>query len=330
MGGLPVHEPIHRTPAVSKEHVCINRWCAWGVVIVCLVGAVVAPGPDRYQRSAISFHDFLHVPGFAIVTSALYFALPPTPGLSRNRQRLMTALLAVALGALVELVQMISGGSAELGDVVRDAGGVAIATVLVYALDHGRRRRVRWSAAIVALGIAAAFLSPTIADLIDEAVAWRQFPVLADFHRPSELSRFHFSREARPSLVTIRSSEGSARALRLALAPGTYPGLSFQFFPRDWRSWREFILVCTNQGAAPLRLTLRIDDMGHNENYADRYNRSFDMDPGRNVIRVPLREVEVAPAGRLFDLGHVRSVVLFAYRLEEERELLIHSVRLAR
>jgi hypothetical protein len=299
-------------------------------VIVCLVGAVVAPGPDRYQRSAISFHDFLHVPGFAIVTSALYFALPPTPGLSRNGQRLMTALLAVTLGALVELVQMISGGSAELGDVVRDAGGVAIATVLVYALDHGRRRRVRWSAAVVALGIAAAFLSPTIADLIDEAVAWRQFPVLADFRWSSELNRFRFAREARASLVTIQSSAGSARALRLELAPGTYPGFSFQFFPRDWRSWREFILVCTNQGAAPLRLTLRIDDMGHNENYADRYNRSFDMDPGRNVIRVPLREVEVAPAGRLFDLGHVRSVVFFAYRLEEERELLIHSVRLTR
>jgi hypothetical protein len=308
----------------------MRKWHAWGVVAACMAAAIFAPGPDRFQRSAISFHDFLHVPGFAIVTSALYFALPPMPGVSRNGQRLMTALLAVALGALVELVQMIGGGSAELGDVVRDAGGAAIATLLTYAVDHGRRRRVRWSAGIVALGMAAAFLSPTIADLIDEAEARRQFPVLADFRRSSELNRFRFSREARASLVTVESPERSARALRLALAPGVYPGLSFQFFPRDWRGWREFILVCTHQGTAPLRLTLRIDDMGHNENYADRYNRSFDMYPGHNVIRVPLREVEVAPAGRMFDLGHVRSVVLFAYRLQEERELLIHSVRLAR
>ena len=316
---------------MSKEHVCINRWCAWGVVIVCMVGAVVAPGPDRYQRSAISFHDFLHVPAFVIVTFALYFGLPATLGLSRNGQRLMTALLAVALGALVELVQMISGGSAELGDVARDAGGTAIAMLLFPALDKGRRVRVRRSLGGAALFLVAAFLAPTIADLVDEARADRQFPVLAEFASPSELSRFQWPPTAHASIASIWDpEEGRMRALRLELKPDPYPGLSFKFFPRDWRGWGALLLVCTNPVASPLRLTVRVDDMEHNEDYDDRYNRSFELDPGRREIRIPLREIETAPVGRALDLGRVRSVVIFSYRLQEERELLVNSLRLVR
>ena len=119
-------------------------------------------------------------------------------------------------------------------------------------------------------------------------------------------------------------------ALRLELKPGPYPGLSFKFFPRDWRGWGALILVCTNPEASPLRLTVRVDDMEHNEDYGDRYNRSFDLAPGPGEIRIPLREIETAPAGRALDLGRVRSVVLFAYRLQEERELLVDSLRLVR
>jgi hypothetical protein len=308
----------------------MSRWCAWGVVAACVVIAIIAPGPDRYQRSAISFHDFLHVPGFAIVASALYFAIPAQQGLRRKGRMITIGALAVAIGALVELAQMASGGSAEFGDIVGDAGGAALAALMASSLDKAHRLWVRRSAGIAALGVAAVFLSPTLADLIDEALARRQFPILAEFAMSSELNRFRFSREARASLVTMPSSAGPARALRLELEPGLYPGLSFQFFPRDWRGWQEFILVCTNQESAPIRLTLRIDDMEHNENYGDRYNRSFDIAPGRHEIRAPLREVEAAPAGRILDLGRVRSVVLFAHRLQEERELLIHSVRLAR
>jgi hypothetical protein len=75
MGDFGMHAGNTGVRALAKELGGLRKWCAWGVVAACVAAAIFAPEPDRYQRSAVSFHDFLHVPAFTFVTAGLYAAL---------------------------------------------------------------------------------------------------------------------------------------------------------------------------------------------------------------------------------------------------------------
>jgi len=310
----------------------VRRWVAAVVVGVCVVVAVAAPDPDRYQRSLVGLHDFLHVPGFAVVVASLFFGLSRTPfALGGRRKRLILAFTgALTIGVAVELIQAMWGGDADPWDVVRDAVGAVTALLVIASAGRDLRLLRRWALRFAAMAVVAPFLVPTVAALVDEARARRQFPILADFRAPSELGRFAWSSWSSAVLERADGSGGGTPALHLSLSPGKYPGLTFKFFPRDWRGWREFVVVCTNPGAAPFPITIRIDDIAHNHDYSDRYNRTFGLTPGRNEIRIPLSDVQSAPRDRKLDLARVSSVILFAYELREPRTLLIHEFRLAR
>jgi hypothetical protein len=311
-----------------------TRRCFAGVIVgICAAIAIWAPDPDRYQRSLVSFHDFLHFPGFAFVVGVLLVGFAEAPEVSRRGriQRLLgICFVAIAVGVGVELVQAMVGGFGDPWDVLFDGGGIVAAAVLAASQWRDIPTSTRWLLRSVALAIALGFLMPTFVALVDEARARKQFPVLADFGARSELTRFTWSAWSSAVLEQADRMDGSHQALRLSLSPGKYPGLSFEFFPRDWRGWRQFVLVCANPGKEPLPLTIRINDIEHNQEYEDRYNRTFTLAPGANEIRMLLSDVESAPRTRKLDLARVELVVAFVYDLREPRELLLHEIRLTR
>jgi hypothetical protein len=309
-----------------------KRWLAGVVVGICAAVAIWAPDPDRYQRSWVSLHDFLHVPGFAFIMGALLIGFDGPREESRARRfgRLLgMCVVAAAIGGGVELAQGAMGGSADPWDVLRDGGGIVVAALWSVAQWREQRALARWLLRCVSLAMAVGFFVPTFDTIADEMRARRQFPVLADFGARSELSRFTWSDSSSAVLDQADSMDSSRKALHLFLLPGKYPGLSFEFFPRDWRGWPNLVLVCTNPADAPLLLTIRISDLAHNQEYSDRYNQSFTLVPGTNEIRIPLADVESAPQTRKLDLGHVASVVAFVYELREPRELFIQQLRLS-
>jgi hypothetical protein len=223
-----------------------------------------------------------------------------------------------------------SGGAADPWDVVRDGGGIVLAGLWAASQWPELRAATRWLWRSAALALALGCLLPTLGALADEARARSQFPVLADFGARAELTRFGWSARSPAVLERASRADGGHQVLHLFLSPGTYPGLTFEFFPRDWRGWGYFVLDCTNPGGAPFPLTIRINDLKHNQEYADRYNRTFTLVPGANEIRIPLADVEAAPRTRKLDLGNVALVVAFSYNLREPRDLLIRQLRLTR
>ena len=298
-------------------------------VAVCVVVAVFAPGPDRYVRSAMRFHDFLHVPGFVLVAALLLAGWRIAPCRPRRRSAHLALIfgLSVALGILVELLQVVAGGGGDPWDVARDAAGAASALLLASSFWSEVRRPARWALRLAALVVAAVFAVPTLGALLDESRARHQFPVLADFSRASEFDRFEWSGSAPASLVCT-GGRGTRCVVQVSLLPGLYPGFALTYFPRDWRGFRHFVVSCANASDTPLALTIRIDDMRHNGRYTDRFNRTYVLAPGRNEVRVPLADVEAAPCGRRLDLGRVRDVVVFAYQLATPRRIVVHSLRL--
>jgi hypothetical protein len=74
----------------------------------------------------LTLHDFLHVPGFTLITAALFFgfATGSRPRPPRPLHVLGVCVAALAVGIGIELAQAATVGSADPWDVVRDAGGI--------------------------------------------------------------------------------------------------------------------------------------------------------------------------------------------------------------
>lgn len=296
--------------------------------------AVFGPNPNPYLRSAERFHDFLHVPGFALVAALLLAAFPgppPGPGPHRRGRHLARVFAAaVGLGVAVELLQAVAGGDVSLPDVARDAGGAAAAVLVAASFWPGVQPARRWALRLAAAVTVAAFTQPTIEALLEERRARAQFPVLADFSHPGEMGRFKWSAQTIAVPVAGDAGGGAGRGVRLLLSPGRYPGFTLAHFPRDWRAYRDLVLTCTNPSPEPLPVTIRIDDRRGDRGYEDRFNGRYVLQPGRNVVRVSLAEVAAAPRRRRLNLARIRQVVVFTVNLPEPRELLLESLRLER
>ena len=75
-------------------------------------------------------------------------------------------------------------------------------------------------------------------------------------------------------------------------------------------------------------VTIRIDDLHHNNEYTDRFNKSVTIAPGLNHIQIPIDDIRLALVGREMDLSAMKAVLLFAVNPPEEFMLYVDSIRL--
>ena len=313
-------------------------WRCAALATCAAIAAVVfiAPGPDTNLRSAIAIHDFGHVVAFGLVTLLFVFALS-TPPRSTFRGRVSAICLAagaaMVFGATVELAQAVAGLHGDPWDVARNAGGAVSVALILIPLDPVLSSRARAALASAAVFTFAVFTYPVFAALEDEARARKQFPALANFESRRELSRFDFAKARNPRIVTLPDSEdGLYSAVQLRLPTGKYPGIWLRYFPGDWRGMRALQLLIFNPEAKSIELTVRIDDAEHDSRLGleDRYYQSFPLLPGINRIEIPLSNVTAAPSGRRFDLGRVKSLLVFAVNLEQPHDIAIGPIVLLR
>ena len=311
----------------------------WAAFVTCLVIAAVifsAPDPNARVRSVLALHDFGHVIAFGLVTVLFTFALsartrPTIQG--RIGVTCLAAAAALALGAAVELAQAAAGRGGDLWDFVRDAGGALSSAMALTAVDPPVSARVRAALMSMAAVTLAVFAFPIFSALVDEAHARREFPVLAGFTNPKELSRFYFGQGMQPEIVQITDHEGrAASAMQLHLPPGRYPGFVLRYFPGDWRGLRALQLLIVIPEPLPMEMTVRIDDADYDYrlDLDDRYNRSFPLSPGLNRIEIPLSDVAAAPRGRRLDLGRVQALLMYAVDLEQPRNIIVGPISLVR
>lgn len=100
--------------------------------LTCLIGMV---GPyRRLEHALVPWDKAGHFIAFYGLTLLMFSAFP-------KRRRFDLAMLAVFAGSLVEVVQMLAGRDAELGDVLADACG-AFAVLVPVWLEWARQPRV--------------------------------------------------------------------------------------------------------------------------------------------------------------------------------------------
>ena len=115
---------------------------------------------------------------------------------------------------------------------------------------------------------------------------------------------------------------------RIAFEPAEYSGWGIQGPFPDWSGHRELAFEVYSELSEPVRMTLRIHDRSHNQEYRDRYNREFVIQPGSTQIRVPLGQVKGAPAGRQMDLAAIDGIGMFIVRPERSFVLYFDGFRL--
>lgn len=297
----------------------MHRHPVAALVLACALLVIVVFVPLPATTVGLrTLHDFAHAPVFGCVALLFLYALRSYPRfdvLAPQWQYLIAAMGAVVFGALTELAQIPVGRDSSWFDVRSDLLGATAFLALYSVVDRRIRGRGIGAVAMV-LGVGLLIfhsLPAAYAALAYERRA-AAFPILGDFTRRLDLffvepQRVSVEHMAMP-VQWVR--EAGERTLQVRFGSGQFPGLNFHEPAADWRGFGTLGLDVTNPTELPLRLTLRVHDAHHDYDFTDRFNRSFDLPPRtRQVLRIPLAEIESAPHTRSMDMQHIAGVMLF-------------------
>ena len=279
-------------------------------------------GGPGYQsgRSFQGAWDLGHILFFALLGALLLGLInrrPAPPAYGRTFAFVFTAVFAAGLA--VELLQMQSGGrTPDVTDLVRNQLGCLLAFAIFAPRDWRWTRLFRAGVA----GLLVLALWPLSRALIDETLAARQFPVLADFETPFETRRWVHPSQLRTQTDIVRHGD---RAARVQLSTARFSGVSLFHFPGDWRGYRSLRFSVYNPREEPMELNCRIHDVHHRDHgnaFQDRYNQQFQLHQGWNDLNVSLDRVRAAPRGRTMDLARIEGFGLFV--VQQPRPLTIY------
>ena len=295
------------------------------------VGSVLlfVGGPDYYSsRSFKHFWDLGHIVYFVLLVRLLS-RWRFVAQMSLTGQWTIILVITLLLGVSIEFMQHGTARTPEIGDVLRDITGSLVALVFGFPGAGLRPVRLRHFLRITVLVLLLIQLWPLTRSLIDEAIAWHQFPVLSDFETPFEIDRWAGNAGLSVQTMPLISR---GKLLKLSLTTDQYSGAALKYFDGDWASFNTLKISLYNPDASPLKITCRIHDLQHqdgNEEYEDRFNRSYILMQGWNHIEIDLNEVKESPVNRHMDMHRIRGLGLFVTSLHAFRIIYLDNVRLS-
>jgi hypothetical protein len=249
--------------------------------------------------------------------------------ISYLQQCVSVVLVALFLGILIEWAQAGSKRTADILDVARNvAGALAAISFLVPAngkIPKSRFRILQTFTIFLMIWV----LFPIAKAITDEILAREQFPVLSDFETPFEVDRW--SGDAAISIDHEIHSQGKS-SLKAVLNPTLYSGVKLKYFPGNWLNYKYLHLSIFNPHKEPIKITFRIHDRLHAESkqrYDDRFNKSFLLMEGWNLIKLSLDEVVKSPKNRKLNLGQIQELGIFTMRLPIAKTIYIDNVYLS-
>jgi VanZ family protein len=290
------------------------------LVVVATLLFIRLPIPPTFAGRTIE--NAGHLPVFFLVTIGLLIVLRKDFRVSGARLYALAGLIGAGLGFLSEVIQKPLARDASWEDVFSDAVGAACALAVYALFDRGAR--IPRATRLIALAVAVACLAFYVTPLVRMTLAYvhrnGQFPVLADYRSPIELS-----------WTTGDGVERSIErdALEIEFVREKFPNISLHEPVPDWSSYKTLLIDLENPDVTNLGFTVRINDRGHASVYSDRFNRHFDLAAGeRRTLRIALADVEHAPKGREMNMRNISIFRLFRDAPEGSRRLRIYPLRL--
>jgi hypothetical protein len=281
--------------------------------------------------------NFGHVPLFGVIAIILLWLLYLSLGqrLSAFPRYSLAWLGAVGLGAISEYLQFFSARDADIMDWVNDIAGATAFLALHFTFDsqlsdreREQRNRVRIPIRVAALAI---LLVAGIPMIKGAAANWYRrisFPKMYTFSSYLE-TMFIQSQHADLEYTEppVEWSGHDSQVAKVTFFPAKYPGLGLRGPYPDWRGYKMLTLDVFSPAESPVSLYLMIKDRGV-ASFTDRYNRELLIHPGYNEIRIPLEEIEDAPANRQLDLSSIHIIHLFIIEPQQPMILYIDDLSL--
>jgi len=287
-------------------------------------------------------NNFAHVPLFALVAMLLLRgariwnnATSWAP--SRHYGFAMVGVLGLAL--LTEALQSLSGTRhPEVSDVGRDMLGATCA--LGWSLTYDQQAFGKWAQwqqfprSVVIRSCVVLLLGFTLLPVAGWTYAYwdraMRFPALLQFSSYWEMK---FVKASDSDLHIVLPPAGWKKSTEdsvglVVFHAETYPGIRINEPYPDWRGYTHFQLDIFSELATSQLISIRIDDIHHNNEHTDWFNKAITIMPGLNHIRVPMDEIRQAPVGREMDLRAIKAILLFAVNPPEEFSLYVDTIRL--
>lgn len=287
-------------------------------------------------------NNFSHVPLFGLVAilllkgSRMVFPILSWPAI----RHYMVAILGVlALALLTEALQSLSATrQAEVSDILLDLVGATCGLALFFTYDrqlsgkyvqwqHFPRNAILRFCVVVLLGV---MLQPVVVWAYAYWDRASRFPSLLQFSSEWEMK---FVRVSDSELQVVAPPNGWKKSAedpvgQVVFHPKTYPGIRIDEPYPDWRGYANFQLDIFSEWPTPQSITIRIDDLHHNNEHSDRFNKAITISPGLNPIQISLDAIRQAPVGRELDLTAIKTVLLFAVNPPEAFSLYLDNIRL--
>jgi hypothetical protein len=292
------------------------------VAIGAVLGLVVfaqVPGDELW---AAELTDFGHGPAFAVLTVLLLLVLRArsTRQLPVLAEYAAVIVIALALGAIVELLQGMIGRDESMADLVRDAQGTLAAAGFLVMLDPklqgpGAFRYVRLAGLLLSLAGTAMLVWPPIVSGLAHLDRNRSFPTLVNFDRPTSLHFVHplggmtIGWKKLPPAFAKRA--GQTHALQVATTGRSWWGLMLREPLPDWRHYQRLAVTIANPSQQALTLELRVHDHEAQDDSDAPFTTILEIPPlSCRTDMVPLAGMTSSSEGARVDLAHVHSLML--------------------
>jgi len=144
---------------------------------------------------------------------------------------------------------------------------------------------------------------------------------LGDFQDSADLKRWTGGDSGAVEMTRApRSVTDANMMLKVVLKSGDYPGISLRDVPREWSKYEAVRFVVWTD--SPFKLHVRIDD-GKSSDYTSRFNKSFDLQRGRNLCQILVSDVS-----RVLNVKDMRAFILFGVRPPSGLTLWLDDVAL--
>jgi hypothetical protein len=276
-------------------------------------------------REVDALLDLAHAPCFGLLAWIAWIGIRHRWHRWPCGPALLTWTGVILFGAAIEFAQGLTGRTPSWQDLLANGLGSGAALIWVSIPGAGSPRTRLSRLATVAILFTFASVPPILI-LTDSVIQRREWPRLASFEQPLELSRWTFQ-GCRATRSRDHATDGTW-CLRLALDQATYPGATLVWPLHDWSNYTALEFDTYLEPGPPLDLVVKIEDQEHDGRYADRFHRSLHLVPGPHHVRIVLSEVERAPLGRKLDLTRVRRLQFFAVDLPAAVSMSMDNVRL--
>jgi len=302
------------------------------VIFLLIIGAPLfflgGPGPHG-SRSFIALWDLGHVLFFFLTSWMLCkWIRYRFEGVSGFTSHGIVFLLVFVLGVVVEGLQMFfDGRSPDPQDILRNQLGCLIALAFFSSGERHLRRKVLLQFQFLVIILVLVVMVPLGRAVVDECIALNQFPLLSDFETPFEIDRW---KEDAVFSVSEDVARHGHHSLKVHLTTDTYSGVGLVYFPKNWRIYENLFISIYFHGEGQLELVCRVHDFEHNNEYKDRFNKSYLLEKGWNDLVIPFVDIENAPEKRLLNMNKIKNLKLFVSHQGQEKIIYIDHVYLGK